>query len=106
MLVQLGCVIEIVHSSLQDQCHVNEVLSMCMCCTRLALVSGKTSDQSYADMHVVCNAGTVALIGVIIAVAVLASRHVDGTSESSFLRPIVSRLLVCVKILSDLAVCE
>jgi len=55
-------------------------------------------------MHVVCDPGTVALIGVIIAVAVLASRHVDGTSESSFLRPIVSCFFVCVKILIDLAV--
>ncbi len=77
---------------------------MCMCCTRLAWLSDKTSDHSYADVHVVCHPGTVALIGVIIAVAVLASRHVDGTSESSFLRPIVSCFFVCVKILIDLAV--
>ena len=56
-----------------------------MCCTRLAWLSDKTSDQSYADMHVVCDPGTVALIGVIIAVTVLASRHVDGTSKSSVL---------------------
>ncbi len=77
-----------------------------MCCSRLALLSDKTSDQSYADMHVVCNPGTVALIGVIIAVAVLASRHVDGTCESSFLCSFVSWLFVCVKILIDLAVCE
>ncbi len=68
-----------------------------MCCTRLALLSDKTSDQSYADMHVVCNPGTIALIGVIIAVAVLASRHVDGTSESSVLCPplCVMTLRVC-----------
>ncbi len=68
-----------------------------MCCARLALLSDKTSDQSYADMHFVCNPGTVALIGVVIAVAVLASRHVDGTSKASVLCPVLCHesLSVC-----------